>query len=71
MKVQLQQAISLLGQAQTLIDSNVNALSGQIDNSVYDPLYAFLVAQQTGQPGTIQPMIAQLTPLVAAIPDGI
>jgi hypothetical protein len=68
MKNNLQQAIGLLQQAQTLIDSNVNGLSGQIDNSIFDPLFAFM---QTQSDGTLASAIAELTPLVAAIPDGI
>jgi hypothetical protein len=68
MKTNLQQAIGLLIQAQTLIDTNVNQLSGQIDNSVFDPLFAFMKTQSDG---TLAGLIVQLTPLVDAIPDGV
>ena len=68
MKTNLQQAIGALQQAQTLIDTNVNGLSGQIDNSIFEPLFEFMKTQSDG---TLAGLIAQLTPLVSAIPDGI
>ncbi len=68
MKANLQQAIDLLGQAQTLIDTNVNALSGRIDASTFDPLFAFM---ETQSDRTLAGIIKQLQPLVDAIPDGI
>jgi hypothetical protein len=67
MKANLQQAIGLLGQAQALIDSNVNLLSGQIDNSIFSPLFAFM---KQDSDGTLAGLIAKLQPLVDAIPDG-
>lgn len=68
MKANLQQAIGLLGQAQTLIDTNVNELSGRIDSSIFSPLFAFM---ETQSDGTLAGIIKQLQPLVDAIPDGI
>jgi hypothetical protein len=67
MKANLQQAIGLLGQAQTLIDTNINSLSGQIDNSIFEPLFAFM---KQDSDGTLAALVAKLQPLVDAIPDG-
>jgi hypothetical protein len=68
MKTNLQQAIGLLMQAQMLIDTNVNQLSGGIDNSIFDPLFTFMKTQSDG---TLAGLIVQLKPLVDAIPDGV
>lgn len=68
MKQNLLMAIGLLGQAQELIDTNVNQLSGQVDNSIFEPLFEFM---ERDSDGTLAELRADLVELVNAIPDGI
>jgi hypothetical protein len=69
MKIQLQQAIAQI-QAGITAFGGISQLSGNIDNSIFNPLFALL--QQTEDPnGAVNAFIAAATPAVDAIPDGI
>ena len=68
MKQNLLDAIGLLQNAQTAFDTNINQLSGQVDDSVFNPLFDFM---KQDSDGTLAELISKATVLVGAIPEGI
>ena len=78
MKQTLLNVIATLEQQETTLDTTINGMTSQgltsdqggpVPQAAFDALFAFLTAQQAGS--GIPAIVAQLTPLVAALPDGV